>query len=44
MRTCATESGYFVSIPDRTGGDFAQGFYRVRRYWQNTTSRKEEGE
>src|SRR5256885_7220338 len=40
MRTCATESGYLVSIPDRTGDDFAQGFYRVRRYWRSTRAQE----
>src|SRR5439155_14455555 len=43
MRTCATESGSFVSIPDSTGGDFAQGFYRVRGYRRNTRVLKEGG-
>src|SRR5438034_396157 len=36
MRTCLTESGSFVSIPDSTGDDFAQGFYQVRGYSRNT--------
>src|SRR2546426_11491715 len=40
MRTCAKASGYFVSIPDSTAGDFAQGFYRVRRYWRNTRAQE----
>src|SRR6266566_1638299 len=40
---CAMGSGYFVPIPDSIGDDFAQGFYRVRRYWRNTRAQEGAG-
>src|SRR5439155_23032791 len=30
-------------LPDSTGGDFAQGFYRVRRYWRNRRAQEGAG-